>query len=388
MSIETSAYHPLDPAVHADPYPAYAAMRRTGGPCWNERLNGWLVTSYRDCRQVLRDHETFAADWRRAGESMPDSALSIHHLDPPEHSVVAGLIASTLRPLSSPEFAARVRVTVDELLDSLPPGPVDLIGSFTVPLSRWFVPSAMGLPEFEPEVMEPIAAAIMRAMDAGLVPEAGKPGAAARQKLTGMLKSWIDDMEPGAPLRNLLDDARRAGLPELMTINSLRTLVVNAFSSVPGSLGNSLYALARHRIPLKEHLGTPGVLDDTAPQELFRYDTPLQATTRLCVTDTTLSGADIRRGQDVVVFFGAANRDPERFPEPDRIMLDRTPNGHLAFGYGAHACAGSMLSKLLLGEVLQALARRGASLRLADEVTRHPYATIRSLAALPVEISG
>ena len=387
MVSRTVTYNPLDPATLNDPYPVYAAMRATGTACWNQQLDSWVLTSYQDCCRVLRDHENFAADWRRAGETVPDIALNIHSTDPPEHTAIYTVLADALRHMLNESLTARVRSTVAGMLDTLPTGPVDMVTEFTEPLARWFITETTGLPLLDLATMGPIAEAMTRALDSGLVPEAREPGKWAQWKLSELIETWLAEMDPTQPLRAMVDRATNMGVPRHVTINSLRTLAIVGFTQVPASLGNALHAIAREKIVLKEYLNDAAVLD-RAPHEFVRYEAPLQGTTRLCVSDTELAGVRVRRGQGVLVLFAAANRDPARFPDPDRIQLNRSPNPHLAFGHGAHGCSGFRLAHLLLHTVLIVLAQRAVTFRLAGPVRHKPVATLRTLATLPLELAS
>lgn len=384
ISGPTLSYHPLDPSVLDDPYPAYAAMRTLGTPLWNDALDSWVLTSYADCRAVLADHGTFAADFRRAGEVVSEVGLDVHTIDPPEHTAIYTVLADSLRRMVRPELAVRVRAKVESMLDALPPGPVDMITEFTEPLARWFIPTAIGLPQFDLAVIRPLAEDITRAMDSGLVPEAREPGIAAQGRLAALLENWVAELGPTQPLRLLADQAAAAGVPRHVVMNSMRTLVVNGFTAVPASLGNALHALTRRQIRLAEHRGSQAL--DRAAHEFFRFEAPIQGTTRVCVADTDLAGVRVRPGQGVLMLFAAANRDPAQFADPDRIVLGRWPNPHLSFGYGAHACTGLMLAHLLLRQVLDVLGDRGIMLRPHRPAVRKRLATVRTLGELAVEL--
>ncbi|MFF0851886.1 cytochrome P450 [Streptomyces sp. NPDC003388] len=381
----TTEYNPLDPATLDDPYRVYAELRAAGTPLWSERLDSWVLTSYDDCKRVLLDHERFAADWRRAGESVPEPALDVHTVDPPEHTAIYGVLADALRDMTSPALAARVRAHVSDRLDALPPGPVNLITAFTEPLARWFIPEAVGLPQFDLDEIRPVAEAITRAMDSGLVPETREPGVAAQRKLAALIDGWVAGMSAGEPVRDLVDRADAAGVPHQLTMNSLRTLVVNGFTAVPASLGNALNALARLETPPKALFDSTETLE-RAPHEFFRFEAPIQGTTRLAVADTEFAGVKVRRGQGMLMLFAAANRDPAQFSDPDRLDFRRKANHHLSFGYGAHACTGSMLAHLLLREVLTVLAERGIEIRPTGPAVHKRLATVRTLAELPAEV--
>ncbi|WP_329025865.1 cytochrome P450 [Streptomyces sp. NBC_00690] len=374
-------YDPLDPDTIRDPYPTYAAMRELKVPCWNEIMKCWVITSYDECRRVLGDHENFAADWRRGGESLPDSALSVHSLDPPDSTVIYRELAATLRQVTTPDLSSRLRRTISDRLRALSGRAVDLVPDFTEPLACWFLSEVLEVPSLDTPEIRRVGEAIHRAMDAGLVPEAFQPGRDAHRKLAALIETWVASMSPEQPLRNLVDRAADEQLARTMVLNSVRTLIANAFTSLPASLGTIVHGFAADPELLK------GTVDekrlDMAVHEFLRHESPSQGTTRLCVADTVLSGTKIRRGEDVLTLISAGNRDPAKFDDPDRLRLARWPNQHIAFGHGPHSCSAAMLSRFLLRELVAVLAEGGVSIHLTGPVTYKSAATIRMRATLP-----
>jgi cytochrome P450 len=375
-------YRPLDLDTIHDPYPVYAAMRATGSPCWSDILGSWVVTSYDDCRRVLEDHETFAADRRRGGDKVPDIALNVHSLDPPEHTAISRELAGTLRKVSSADLAARVRVEIGRRLDALPAGPTNLITAFTEPLACWFLSEALGLPALDTLEIRLLGEAIHYAMDSALMPERREPGRVAHRRLAALIETWLAEMPAGRPLSSMVRRANKNGVARQVVVNSIRTLVVNAFTSLPSSVGNVICALGR-----EENLLDQTVDLGRAVQEFLRHESPSQGTTRLCVADTELAGTPIRSGDSVYVLVAAANRDPAKFDEPDRLRLDRRPNPHMAFGHGVHACAAALLSRMLLRELLAVLTERRVVVRLAGPVVHKSAATVRMIAELPAALA-
>ncbi|WP_018549758.1 cytochrome P450 [Streptomyces sp. LaPpAH-108] len=378
-------YDPLAPETIHDPYPTYKAMRELGAPCWNEIMKCWVVTSYDGCKRVLSDYENFAADWRRGGESMPENALSVHSLDPPDSTVIYRELAATLRQVIAPDLSHRLRQAISDRLRTLAGPPVDLVSDFTEPLACWFLSEVLEVPSLDTPEIRSMGGAIHRAMDAGLVPEAFQPGRDAHRKLAALIEAWVASMTPQQPLRTLVDRAAVEGLEGAMTLNSVRTLIANAFTSLPASLGTIVHGFARD----------PGLLAgtvnekrlDMAVHEFLRHESPSQGTTRLCVADTVLSGAKIRRGEDVLVLVSAGNRDPAKFDDPDQLRPERWPNQHIAFGHGPHSCSAAMLSRVLLRELVAVLADGSISIRLTGPVTYKPAATIRMRATLPAVVT-
>ncbi|GLZ33805.1 cytochrome P450 [Lentzea sp. NBRC 105346] len=378
------SFNPLDPDTLRDPYPVYAAMRATGAPQWSELMDCWVVTSYRECKRVLVEHETFAADWRRGGDTVPDAALNVHSLDPPEHTPLYRELGTTLRHAATTELPARIRAEVDRRLDALAGEPTNLITAFTEPLACWFLSEVLQIPPLDTPEIRSMGQAIHYAMDAGLVPAAHEPGRRAHRELAALIETWVAEAKPDQPLRAMMDRADEAGLDPRIVVNSVRTLVANAFTSLPSALGTTMYAVGRDETMLRRL--TDSAAFDRAAHELLRYESPSQGTTRLAVADTTLSGVRIRRGQAVLAMVGAANHDPEEFEEPDRLRLDRWPNPHLAFGRGAHGCSATALSLVLLRELLATLADLRVSVRLTGDATHKRAATIRMLEILPAVV--
>jgi cytochrome P450 len=151
------------------------------------------------------------------------------------------------------------------------------------------------------------------------------------------------------------------------------------------SIGNGLLALLQHPGEWEELTRDPGRVGD-AVEEALRYDSPVQGVSRLATQDVTLHGQSITRGDEVLVLLGAANRDPARFPDPDRLVLGRVNRQHLAFGAGVHFCLGATLARLEAQIAFETLARRLPQLRLAIDQPRWRGNSLvsRGLRSLPV----
>ena len=379
-------YNPLDETTRRNPYPAYQRLRAAGRPLWSNRLDCWIVPGYHDCVRILRDHDTFAADWRRAGDNVPESELTMQLMDPPEQRTIYRAVVEAFRRVDG-ELAGRTAAALAaRLLDELGGGAVDLVSGFTEPLAWQFITKTLGLPPADLTQVQPLAEAITRAMDGGLDPSVIGPGEQARREMSQLLDSWLPDMPPDRPLGHLLRRATEMGVPRHITLNSMRAFVLSGYTSLPAALGNCLLVLA----------STGHETDDwhpdalaTTTQELLRYDSPFQGTSRACVKDTVMSGAKIARGDAMLLLFGSANRDPAQFESPDIIRPRRSPNPHLAFGRGIHTCTGATWASVLVTQVLEELlVRRARSLHLIGEVTYRPYSTLRCLARLKMELKS
>nr|8U2M_A Chain A, Cytochrome P450-SU1 [Micromonospora sp. MW-13]8U2M_B Chain B, Cytochrome P450-SU1 [Micromonospora sp. MW-13]8U2M_C Chain C, Cytochrome P450-SU1 [Micromonospora sp. MW-13] len=385
-AVRDPIYDPLAPSVIADPYPFYRKLRETNTVHWHEFLDSWVVTGYAECRQVLGDTTNFGSDFRRIDVEIPDTQLSVQSLDPPEHGAIRHLLVSALheQPLSTvrQQFAAIAAQHLAEL--SGQPGTVDLVSRFARPVALRTITAFLGVPPPDGAGFEQWSNAIVRSMDAGIEPARAEPGNQARAELSRLVTHWLAEADE----RGFVGAARRAAraqdVPAAVLANSLRAVLHAGYESVSRLLGGVLARLVRH----PELLAGPATrdADEALVDELIRLDGPVQADARVCVRDQPVGAQLVRRGDVLVLFIAAANRDPAVFPDPDAVRLTRRRGLHLAFGRGAHACLGAGLATLQLREVLGALRAGGLRLAPAGPAAYEPTATLRGLAELPVSV--
>ncbi|BCK66670.1 hypothetical protein Srufu_006230 [Streptomyces libani subsp. rufus] len=381
-----SDYDPLDAATVADPYPVYERLRKNTPVFWSERFGSWIVTRYSDCHRVLSEVDVFASDRRRAGhEAPPTAALSMQELDPPDHTPVRRLFTTALRDQdldAIAAFAVRDTAAVFEQLADAPS--FDFTAEVARPVALQAVCRLLGVEPPPVAAFAELSDALVRGMDAGLLPEVLEPAMAARGRINALMAEWFTAHRRPGLLTQVLHGAGAAGVTEDAVWNNVRVLFLAGFSTTVGAAANAVLALLEHPGAL-ERLRDPALLD-SGVEELLRYDGPVQGTTRACVETTRIDGVTVERGRLVLALFGAANRDPEQFDAPDTVRLDRWPNHHLTFGYGAHACTGSLLAHLLLRELLTVLVERGTTLKPAGPAVHKKLATVRTLAELPLEL--
>ncbi|MFG2298521.1 cytochrome P450 [Streptomyces sp. NPDC048603] len=382
-------YEPLDPATVNNPYPVLAALREQAPVSWHDGMSSWLVTRYADCTAVLRDHTVFARDRRRTGSTVPEASLSVQSLDPPDQARVRSLFMNALRAQDLPGLEARARSLAASLLREAAERPsFDVMAEFAAPLSLSVVCDLLGV--HEPPFAEFAAAsdAIMRSMDGGLDPALVEPGRRAREELTALVGSWFAETgRRGGLLAHV-----RAHIPpaadetrELFVRNTARVMFQGGYSTMTAALGNALHTLTAHPDAQERLRRDPRVVPSTA-EELVRFDGPVQGTSRTATHATTIAGIPILAGDPVVVLFAAANRDPARFPNPDRLLLDRRDNRHLGYGWGTHSCIGTRAAQACLRAALDALRAHPAPLRPAGTARRQPSATMRTFAAVPASL--
>lgn len=371
----------LTPRGLRDPESVWSAVRRRDRVWRSEVLDSWVVADHATCAAVLLDAGRFCSDWRRIGDDVPPSALSVQTLDPPAHTAARKLLVAAFRARDWQGFARRVDDRVRARLDAVARRPsFDFMADFAAPLALEAVTDLLGADPPDTASFAGPSSAIVDSMDYALRPETATPGRRARAELAELTGGWL-----AHPTRDgmiaFLAAHRDDRVDEGVLRNSLRVVLHSGYESASRLLGNALLAC----------LDEPGTLErfadgvpDAALQELVRLAGPVQAEARGCVADTELAGRPIRAGETVTVLLGAANRDPDVFREPGALRFDRVPNPHLGFGRGPHACPGSTLALVLARAVLTAAARDHRGLRLVAEPVFRRNATLRGLERLVV----
>ncbi|MEU1331975.1 cytochrome P450 [Streptomyces sp. NPDC005865] len=376
-------YDPLSPQMLADPYPLYAQLREKQPIFWHEKMQSWVVTHYRDCREVLRNNELFARDRRRVGQAVPEFQQSVQTLDPPTQKPLRGLFVNTLRNQDTEAIGQRARQHVTRILErNQGKASFDWMREVAAPVSLRITADLMGVVEPELAPYVGVSEALAYRMDAGLDASVITPGDAARKKFNALVDSWFDTQDYPGALRKIRDEADRAKVPEHYVRNTTAVTFNASFGTLYATAGNVALTLLQHPEVLGKlqdgSLVAPGV------HELIRFDGPAQGTSRFAMTQTVIQGQVIEAGQTVLTLTAAANRDPAQFETPDAIVLDRRPNQHLGFGWGPHACLGQLFGEIAVSALVRGLVDASRPLRLAGEPVRRRTATVRSLSYLPV----
>jgi cytochrome P450 len=408
----------------ADPYPAYAWLRehspvhRTTLP---SGVEAWLVTRYADARQALADqrlsknpghHARSAHGKGKVGIPGERSANLMTHLlniDPPDHTRLRRLVSKAFTPRRVAEFAPRVQELTDRLIDGFAErGEADLIHAFAFPLPIYAICDMLGVPAEDQDDFRDWAGMMLRHSGPSGAGEGqgggqrgGQRGGVARsvKKMRGYLAELIhrkradlgDDLISG--LIRASDHGEHLTEGEAAAMAFI--LLFAGFETTVNLIGNGTYALLRNpeqRERLQQALAAgDATLLATGIEELLRYDGPVElATWRFATEPITLGGQHIATGDPVLVVLAAADRDPERFADPDVLDLSRRDNPHLGYGHGIHYCLGAPLARLEAQTALATLLRRLPDLRLAAEPTDLRWRgglIMRGLRTLPVEFT-
>jgi cytochrome P450 len=390
-------FNPMDPAFVADPYPTYRQLR-TEDPVHHSPLGFWVLTRYDDVVAALRDprlaKEAIAAFVAaRFGAPVPIMGLSMLDRDPPDHTRLRSLVSKAFTPRVVEGLRPRVQQIVDGLIArAREKGSMDLIEEFAYPIPVNVICEMLGVPVEDHERFKGWSLDIARGLDSILLPpdsDVPKRSVASRTALAAYFRELIAKRRasPRADLLSGLIAAEEAGdkLSENELLATCILLLIAGHETTVNLIGNGTLALLRHPDQLRRLRDNPALIG-TAVEELLRFDGPVQRTARIPSEDVVIDGRTIAKGEMVMPFIGAADRDPVQFPDPDRLDIGRTDNRHIAFGWGIHFCLGAPLARVEGQIAINTLVQRLPKLALATDTPRFRESlTLRGLASLPVQ---
>ena len=362
------AYNPLSPALRADPYSFYEELRRKD-PVHRMRLqDAWALTDYADVDMVLRDNRRFGNGGRDFGYIPQVSMLD---LDPPEHTKIRGLVSHGFTPRSVAALEPRIRETVEVLLGNVEGrGRFDLIAEVAFPLPVIVIAEMLGVPPEDRERFNEWSSIVSLIVDPLLDDQQVRRVQQAVDEVFSYFEAVAEERrrDPKDDLVSALVtaevDGERLERDDLL-VNLLLVLVAGN-ETTRNLIGNGALALLRNPDQLRRLQDDPALLNG-AIDELLRFDSPVQLDNRIARDPVELRGKRIAPGQRVICLLGAANRDPQAFPEADLLDVGRSSANHLAFGRGIHYCLGSPLARLEGRVAFEALVPRLGRLRLAEE---------------------
>ncbi len=312
--------------------------------------------------------------------------------DPPDHTRLRGLVNKAFTPRVVEMLRPRIQQIVDGLLDAADgAGAMDLIEDFAYPIPVIVICEMLGVPVEDRERFKKWGLDIARGLDAIWLPpdsEVTQRSMASRRALSDYFRALIAERRtaPRNDLLSALIAAEEAGdkLSEEELLATCILLLVAGHETTVNLIGNGTLALLRHPDQLRLLRENPGLIG-SAVEELLRFDGPVQRTARIPSEDVTIRGCTIAKGEMVMPFIGAADRDPAQFPDPDRLDIARGDNRHIAFGWGIHFCLGAPLARVEGQIAINTLVQRLPKLSLAtDKPEFRQSLTLRGLSALPV----
>jgi cytochrome P450 len=386
-----------------NPYPVFRLLREHDPVHWSDRWGVWVLTRHDDVTAALRDHERFSSCGRveALAELLPAehrgaAEVIIRHrsegmqmVDPPEHTQLRGLVRQAFTSALMERMASRTHEVLDALLDRLAgAGSADLIREVAHRLPFTIVCDMLAVPV-------PDRDRVSRWLDdvAGfhLSRDARIDDIRRTVRCIVEIEQFFRRLcaeRRAAPRDDLVSALTRAGTSgDLLTDSEIVNLsigfIIAGRATTACLLGTGMYTLLDHPEALLEVRQHPDRCD-AAVEECLRYESPLQRAWRRVTNDVHLRGRRLRAGQVVFLMLGAANRDPERFADPDCFDIGRARGPHLAFGHAAHHCMGALLGRKEAAIAFGTLLRRLPRLRLAGRPRWQADVNLRALTTLPV----
>ncbi len=386
---------------YEDPFPTYHELRRWA-PVHRCPDGSYFLTRYDDVVAVYQDHHRFSSDKRvEFAPKFGTAPLYEHHTasvvfrDPPDHTRIRRLFAPAFTPKALAALEPRVVRLVDALLDAAAArGGMDVVEDFAAALPIQLIGDMLGVPPDERGPLRAWSLAILGALE----PEPGVERLAVGNRAVEEFKAYLRRLigerrrrpgtDPGEILSALIA-AEDAGdrLTEVELLHQCIFLLNAGHETTTNLIANAVAMLLEHPEAWARLRAEPARLT-SAVEELLRYQSPNQLGNRRVVADATIGGVAMPAGTLVTLGIGAANRDPAQFPDPDRLDLGRTPNRHLAFITGIHACAGMWLARMEGRVAIGQLVARFDRLRAAAPPVRARRARFRVVSSLPVVIDS
>ena len=405
--MEETRYDLYSDAFRATTHETYAAMREHDPILRQPGLDGetpiWFLTRYEDVVAMLLDDERFVLDPALALtpeelEAQPspippelNELINRHVLttDGDDHRRLRRLVAKAFTPKMVEQLRPRIQVIADGLIDDIEEkGEADLVDSYAFPLPIIVIAELLGIPAVDRDRFRVWSNTFVS-------PSLGEDALDVFLEHTQQFLTYLTQLferrraDPADDLVSALLQAEEQGdsLKENELFSMMILLIIAGHETTVSLIANAVLALLTHPEEL-ERLRRDPALVSAAVEELLRYESPVERTiTRWAATDVELGGRLIERGELVIAVLGSANRDASRFPNADKLDLDREDVRHVGFGRGKHFCLGAPLARIEAEIALTTLLRRLPGLRLATEpgeLAYRPIPLFRSLVALPV----
>jgi pimeloyl-[acyl-carrier protein] synthase len=389
----------LEPEILANPYPLYHKLRSEDPVHWDRFLHTWVVTRYPDVLNVLH---SFSADRTPTPEQLTKMGLSglnsiaqvmvkqMLFMDAPAHTRLRGLASVAFTPQRVRMLRGHIQEIADHLLDRVQTrGHMDIIADFAAPMPAIVTAEMLGVPTEDHSDLKKWSADFAEMLgnfqhNPDRIPRVLE----STNNLTNYFQDAIDKMRehPREGLIHSFMTAEMDGdrLSEEEIIANCVVTMVGGQETTTNLIGNGLLTLMRNPKQLAQLRDDPTLIP-SAVEELLRFESPSQHTGRIAREDVEIGGKQIRKGHAVMAIMAAANRDPQRFPQPDQLILDRSDNKHLAFGWSSHFCFGAPLARMEGQIAFETILRRLPKLEIAPgPLTWRTNSGLRGLTALPV----
>lgn len=399
-------FHPYDPGFAADPYPVYARLRAESPVFYSAETRLTLFARYDDVRTLVLDgrlgrsmdhvtppealaHRRREAGWERLPNYSRYVRVNLLETEGADHARVRRLVAAAFGPRRVRELRHSVCALVQHLLEErMQDRRMDFIADLAAPLPVHVIAELLGWPPHERHRLRPWSAQIVRLYEKDFTAQDEERAESATTEFAAMLTELVAERraDPRDDLISALVAVRDQGdrLTGDELISTCMLLLNAGHEATANAAGNGLWALFSNPDQMVRLRENPTLLP-SALDEMLRYDAPLQLFHRYVLEDMEYGGYELRRGEQIGLLYGSANRDSQAFDRPDEFDVERAPNRHLAFGAGVHFCLGAQLARLELEVLFGTLLSRLPMLRLDGEPPRYrPGLVFRGLEGLNI----
>ncbi len=397
-------FSPLSPEFQANPYPYYEMLRENAPIYFWEPWGFWFLTRYEDNVAALKDarfgreiDRLFTREERGLQPEVPENVRALVEMqqswmllkDPPDHTRLRTLVHKAFTPRMVERLRERAQTITDSLIDqALAKGNMDLVADFALPLPVTVIAEMLGVPASDQNTFHDWSSQLAGTLELTEANEVYERGSAATVEFDAYLRELIAQrrLAPQEDLISALVAAEAEGdkLSEDEMVAMCILLLVAGHETTVNLISSGTFALLSNPDQWRKLKAEPA-LAKSAVEELLRYTSPVQLTSRIAMEDIEFKGNTFRKGQAVAIMMGAANRDPARFPNPAQLDITRDPNPHIAFGNGIHFCLGAPLARLEGQIAFTTLARRLPNLQaLTDDPPYRDTYVLRGLRELPV----
>lgn len=394
-------YDPRNPGMRNDPYPFYKRLREAD-PVYLTPFGYWVVSGYEEAAELLRDPRLTSefhrdAKWaeHRGGADSPvvrDTRMWMLMLDGSAHRRIRGLVNPVFSARAIMKMRPRISEIVQRIFDEMGSGRnIDLISNLALPIPVTVICGLVGLPVEDREQCRVWTEAIGHVVDPALNERTEKAMNAALTEFRAYIAEHLAArrVSPRDDILSRLLAAEVDGekLSDDEIIANVLLLFNAGHETSVNLIGNGMLALLRHPDQMQALRDKPELLDEGI-EEFARYDAPVQLVARMATEDIQVGGKTIPAGAKLMLLLGAANRDPRRYEDPDRLDLSRTDIKTLAFGGGPHYCIGAMLGKVEGQMVFKEFMQRYSNISLThEELVWRPHVNFRGLAELRLDLT-
>ena len=394
------------PEFAADPFPVYRELQETDPVQWSESWNCWVVTRYDDVRTCLQDAKRFSNVGRitclfhrhfDAGQLAELKPIINHYshglinIDPPGHTRIRRLLHEVFRPATISRYRDFVQAFVyEQLAKSLPTGKLTVVRDLAHPLPVHVIARLFGVPVTDVPLFTNWSARIVEFMQSPVSTiETCLRSQQALLDLRAYLRNGILERrhEPRDDMLSLMVHARSEGdaLTEDEIIGTAVTILLGGHETTTRLLTTTLFVLSRHPEEQEKLRRNPDLIE-TAVEEFLRFAGPFHRDQRVAAIDTEVGRKSIKMGDFILMLLAAANRDPRQFPEPDTFDITRSPNRHVAFGFGPHICLGAHLARLEMSIAVGSILAATKTIRAINETVDWEFGFLRGPRELELEL--